>query len=300
MRAYRLFYILKTTKQNIQDHGPTLVISITAVGFTLLLFASYVLLSTNLQSMGKRMGEHLQITMYLEKNLAEKEIPILQSRVAGMEQVDSVTYCSPEEALDSLRKSLGESAGVLSSLSENPLPASFQVTLGKDHRDLESMRGFSGQLRTLKGVREVDYGGGWIERFFGFVKIVRWLGASLGFLLLAATVIVISSTLSLGFYARKEEIEILRLVGASESYIRFPFFWEAMLQGMGGAGVALGILWALYHIFRLNVLEAWSMFGGWIQFHFLSPVAILGIILLGAFVGGLSCIVSFSRFSPRP
>ncbi len=76
-------------------------------------------------------------------------------------------------------------------------------------------------------------------------------GIWLSTLLLAATMIVISSTLSLGFYARKDEIEILRLVGASESYIKLPFFWEAMLQGMGGAVAALGILWLIFLIFHM-------------------------------------------------
>jgi len=79
----------------------------------------------------------------------------------------------------------------------------------------------------------------------------------------------------------------------------FYLFWEAMLQGMGGALLALGILWLLFAIFRMKVVGAWSMFAGWIQFHFLSPGQLLWIVLLGTFIGGLSCMVSFSRFTPR-
>jgi len=297
---YRLLYILKSTRQNVQDHGPTLIMSVTAVGFTLLLFASYVLLLSNLQTMGKRMGDYLQITLYLDQDVSAKARQSMKERLTAMDEVESAEYCSPEQALASLRDSLGKSAGVLTTLSENPLPASFEVRLKPSFQDLEHIRSLAVRLEQEKGVDQVEFGGDWIGRFFNFVRILRWLGGSMGLLLLAATMIVISSTLSLGFYARKEEIEILRLVGASESYIKLPFFWEAMLQGTGGAAVALFILWGLYHLFRIKVAGAWSLFGGWVQFQFLSPGAVIGIILLGAFVGGLSCIVSFSRFSPRP
>jgi cell division transport system permease protein len=217
-----------------------------------------------------------------------------------VEEVEGVSYCSPMQAIESLKESLGSSAGVLSTLTENPLPGSLDVRLKKPYQNLASIRELAGRLSKEAGVSDVEYGGDWIERFFGFVRVLRWLSASFGILLLAATVIVISSTLSMGFYARKEEIEILRLVGASETYIKLPFFWEAMLQGMGGAVMALGILLGLYHAFRLQVADVWSQFGGWVEFHFLPPGMWIGIVLLGAAVGGLSCLISFSRFSPKP
>jgi len=297
---YRFFYILKSARKNVQDDGPTLMLSVTAVGFTLLLFASYVLVVSNLQSMGKRVGDHLQIVAYLDKGFPEDDLPSLAERLGRMDGVESVAYCSPDQALASLKESLGGSSGVLDTLTENPLPASFDVRLKSPFQDLAAIRELAARLQKEPGVQQVEFGGDWIERFFDFVRVLRWLGGSLGLMLLAATVIVISSTLSLGFYARKEEIEILRLVGASESYVKLPFFWEALLQGTGGAALALLILWGLYHVFRLKVSGAWSLFAGWVRFEFLSPGAVIGIVLLGALVGGLSCMVSFSRFSPRP
>jgi len=300
MWMYRLLYILKSTRKNVQDHGPTLVLSVTAVGFTLLLFATYVLFVSNLQVMGTRMGDHLQIIVYLGKDFPEGDLPALTERLGRMEEVDAVVYCSPEEALASLKESLGGTSVVLETLSENPLPASFDVRLKAPYQDLAAIRDLAARLEKEPGVEQVEYGGGWIERFFDFVRLLRWLGGSLGLMLLAATVIVISSTLSLGFYARKEEIEILRLVGASESYVKLPFFWEAMLQGTGGAALALIFLWGLYQVFHMKVASVWSLFAGWVRFEFLSPGAVIGILLLGALVGGLSCVVSFSRFSPRP
>jgi len=155
----------------------------------------------------------------------------------------------------------------------------------------------SDYLGSLKGVADVEYGGKWIERFFAFFRILRWLALSLGALLLSATVIVISSTLTLGFYARQEEIGILRLVGATESFIRFPYILEALIQGMGGTLLAIGLLKILYQIFQVQLGDSWNLFAGWIELHFLSPATIVILVFLGAFIGLISSMISFFRFS---
>ncbi len=297
MWKFKLLYHLQTTLQNIREHKSSLLMSLTAVAFTLLLLSGYILFLSNLESVQDRLGEHLQITMYLDKSVSSKDRAGMEKQVLGKEEVDSVKYCSPDQAMEGLRSVLGEAADVLEDLHQNPLPPSLEVRLKKRFRDLETIRALSVQLGALEGVTEVEYGGHWIERFFAFVRIMKWMGLSLGLLLFVATVIVISSTLTLGFYARKDEIEILRLVGATESYVRFPFFLEAMLQGTGGALVAVVLLWVFYQLFRINLEGSWNLFAGWVQFHFLSPIAVFFLLFLGAFVGILSCLVCFMRFS---
>jgi len=297
MWAYKLLYHLKTTVQNIREHRATVLMSLAAVGFTLLLLASYLLLLTNLQAIGERLGKELQIMLYLETGLSGKERARVQDAVTAREEVEGVEYCSPQEALRSLGEAMGEAAHVLKGLEENPLPPSLEVRLKKPYRNLEAIEEVARVLSELKGVADVEYGGGWMKRFFAFVRVLRWLALSLGLLLLFASVIVISSTLTLGFYSRKEEIEILRLVGATEWYIRFPFFLESLLQGIGGAVLALGLLWILFQGFRVNMGTSWSLFAGWIQPHFLSTPVTITLIFLGAMVGVISSLLTFSRFS---
>jgi cell division transport system permease protein len=299
MWTYELLYHLKTTGQNIKEHGSMVVMSLAAVGFTLLLLASYLLLLSNLQTIGDRLGKELQIVLYLEKGLSGKDRVKVEEAVTAREEVESVQYCSSREALKSLEKAMGEAAHVLEGLPENPLPASLEVRLKKPYRNLEAIEKAARVLSSLKGVADVEYGGGWMKRFFAFVRILRWLALSLGLLLLFASVIVISSTLTLGFYARKEEIEILRLVGATESYIRFPFFLESLLQGVGGAVLALLLLWLLYQGFRIHTGTSWSLFAGWVQLHFLSVPLTITLVFLGAMIGVISSWVSFSRFTTQ-
>jgi cell division transport system permease protein len=297
MWAYKLLYHLETTAQNIREHRATVLMSLAAVGFTLLLLASYLLVLTNLQAIGNRLGSELQIMLYLEKGLSEKKRTDLQGAVAAREEVETVEYCSPHQALQSLEEAMGEAAQVLEGLPENPLPGSLEVRLKKPHQNLEAIERVSSVLSGMAGVADVEYGGGWMKRFFAFVRVLRWLALSLGLLLLFASVIVISSTLTLGFYSRKEEIEILRLVGATEWYIRLPFFLESLLQGVGGAALAVVLLWLVYHGFRLYMGTSWSLFAGWVELSFLSVPMTITLLLLGAMVGVISSLLTFSRFS---
>lgn len=299
MWPYKLYYQLKTTAQNIREHRATVLLSLAAVGFTLLLLASYLLLLSNLQSVGERLGRELQIMLYLDKGLSGQARARVEEAVRAGKEVESVEYCSPRKALRSLEEAMGEAARVLKGLPENPLPGSLEVRLKGPYRNMETIEKIASRLSGIEGVADVEYGGGWMKRFFAFIRILRWLALSLGLLLLFASVIVISSTLTLGFYSRKEEIEILRLVGATESYIRFPFFLESLLQGIGGAALALALLWVLYQIFRANMGAAWSLFAGWGQLHFLSVPATILLLSLGAMVGVVSSVLTFSRFSAK-
>ncbi len=299
MWPYKLYYQLKTTAQNIREHRATVLLSLAAVGFTLLLLASYLLLLSNLQSVGERLGRELQIMLYLDKGLSGQARARVEEAVRAGKEVESVEYCSPRKALRSLEEAMGEAARVLKGLPENPLPGSLEVRLKGPYRNMETIEKIASRLSGIEGVADVEYGGGWMKRFFAFIRILRWLALSLGLLLLFASVIVISSTLTLGFYSRKEEIEILRLVGATESYIRFPFFLESLLQGIGGAALALALLWVLYQIFRANMGAAWGLFAGWGQLHFLSVPATILLLSLGAMVGVVSSVLTFSRFSAK-
>jgi len=141
------------------------------------------------------------------------------------------------------------------------------------------------RLRQEEGITDVQYGGAWMERFLAVLKIVRVVGISLGVLLLFATLAIISNTLRLAFYARREEIEIMRLVGATEFFINLPLRLEAMVQGGLGGLISLGVLYVLYRIFLAEFRTYWSQFGGWGGPVFLDPVAMVTLVVLGLLLG---------------
>ena len=297
MNFYKGYYIVRNARENIRGHWATHLVTLAAVGFSLLLFAVFLLVLTNLQLVANRWGSELQITAYLDGGVSEDGRQGLEKTIGGWQEVESVSFASPADALEALKKALGEAAHVLDGLPENPIPASLEVRLRKPARNLDSIREVADRCQSLKGVAQVEYGGAWIGRFFALVRVLRWLGLCLGALLLLGTVIVISSTLTLGFYARRDEIEILRLVGATEGFLRLPFLLEGLVQGIGGAGVSVALSWGLYLFFRFRLGESWTQFAGWTKPVFLSSVSILALLLLGTVLGIVSTFLSFSRFS---
>lgn len=300
MRFQELRYMLQAARENVRGHWTFHLVTSAAVAFSLLLIAVFLLILNNLQAIAERWGRELQITVYLEEGMPEGGRVDLEETIRRWQEVESVSYVSPSQALENLKAALGESAQVLDGLRENPLPGSLEVRLKKPFRSLEAIEEVASRCRALKGAAEVDYGGAWIGRFFSLLYVMRWVGITLGFLLLFGTVVVISSTLTMGFYARKDEIEILRLVGATETFVRVPFFLEALLQGIGGAAAAVAMCWGLYAVFRLRLGASWTNFAGWSQPVFLDPASILSILLLGLALGVLGSILTFARFSRSP
>ncbi len=289
--------MLQAARENVRWHWTFHVVTSSAGAFSLLLIAVFLLILNNLQAVAERWGRDLQITLYLEEGLSEPDRADLEKTIGGWQEVEAVAYVSPSQALEALKAALGESAQVLEGIRENPLPGSLEVRLKKAFRNLEAIDAVAGRCRALKGAAEVDYGGAWIGRFFSLLYVLRWVGITLGFLLLFGTVVVISSTLTMGFYARKDEIEILRLVGATETFVRVPFLLEALLQGVGGAGLAVALCWALYMAFRFRLGGSSAHFAGWCQPVFLDPASILAILLLGIALGVLGSVLTFARFS---
>lgn len=289
--------MLQAARENVRWHWTFHVVASAAVAFSLLLIAVFLLILNNLQAVAERWGRDLQITIYLEGGLSELDRADLEKTIRGWQEVEAVSYVSPSQALEALKAALGDSARVLEGLRENPLTGSLEVRLKKAFRNLDAIDAVAGRCRVLKGASEVDYGGAWIGRFFSLLHVLRWIGITLGFLLLFGTIVVISSTLTMGFYARKDEIEILRLVGATETFVRVPFLLEALLQGVGGAAIAVALCWVLYLAFRLRLGGSWTDFAGWSQPVFLDPASISAIFLLGTALGVLGSVLTFARFS---
>ena len=187
-----------------------------------------------------------------------------------------------------------EYAGILEGLKDNPLPASLEVKLRPQFGRAGNIEDLSGRLERLPGVDEVHYGRRWVAKLKIFVEVIKLVGITVGGLLLFATIFVISNTIKLTFYSRQEELEIMRLVGATDFFIKTPFLIEGLLHGLGGAllaagGLSLLMLFLFSHLdlpLRLAILPG-----------SLTPVQIVtGFLGLGLILGALGSTVSLRRF----
>jgi cell division transport system permease protein len=183
------------------------------------------------------LGGEVRVTVYLDPRAAPEVRAAAASRLRS--QGMAVEEVSPRAAMERLVRELGPAAESLRGLSEDPLPPSLEVRVPERMRSPESLRALATELRATPGVTGVDYGEQAVERLSSIARAVRWAGWVAFVVLVGATLIIVSATLQLAIYARREEVEIQKLVGATDRFVQAPFLLEGALQGLAGAALAI-------------------------------------------------------------
>ncbi|MGB5921519.1 MAG: permease-like cell division protein FtsX [Syntrophobacteria bacterium] len=294
MRIGLLVYFLRKALENIWTNPFLSLVTLSTIAISMLILGLFSLIYLNVQQSLHQMGDELQITAYLQETISSEQAEVLRSKVADWPEVEGITYISKEQALARFRSQLREYAGILEGLKENPLPASLELTLMPQYGRSGNIKELSTRLGRLSGVAEVQYGRKWMAKLRVFVEVMKLVGITVGGLLLIATIFVISNTIKLTFYSRREELEIMRLVGATDFFIKAPFLIEGLLHGLGGAllaagGLSLLILFLFSHLdlpLRLAVMAGSLPMGQ----------LVAGFLGLGLLLGVLGSMVSLRRF----
>ena len=294
MRIGLLVYFLRKALENIWINPFLSLVTLSTIAISMLILGLFSLIYLNVQQSLHQMGGELQITAYLQETISSEQAEMLRSKVADWPEVEGITYISKKQALARFRSQLREYAGILEGLKENPLPASLELTLMPQYGRSGNIKELSTRLGRLPGVADVQYGRKWMAKLRVFVEVMKLVGITVGGLLLIATIFVISNTIKLTFYSRREELEIMRLVGATDFFIKAPFLIEGLLHGLGGAllaagGLSLLILFLFSHLdlpLRLAVM-AGSLPTGQL---------LAGFLGLGLLLGVLGSMVSLRRF----
>ncbi|MGW8221213.1 MAG: permease-like cell division protein FtsX [Syntrophobacteria bacterium] len=294
MRIGQLVYFLRKALENIWTNPFLSLVTLSTIAISMLILGLFSLIYLNVQQSLHQMGGELQITAYLQETISPEQAEMLRSKVADWPEVEGITYISKKQALARFRSQLREYAGILEGLKENPLPASLELTLMPQYGRSGNIKELSTRLGRLPGVAEVQYGRKWMAKLRVFVEVMKLVGITVGGLLLIATIFVISNTIKLTFYSRREELEIMRLVGATDFFIKAPFLIEGLLHGLGGALLAAGslsllILFLFSHLdlpLRLAVMAGSLPMGQLVG----------GFLGLGLLLGVLGSMVSLRRF----
>lgn len=213
----------------------TLAAALFLAGLALLVFS-------NLESHLDRWKEDLRVQVFLLDEITEDQREKVGESLAGSPEVSRVDYVDKAEALRRFGESFGESlAGLPSELGDNPLPASFEVYLSPTRDATEAAAAVATALDGIEGVEEVRFDRRWLERLGALLHLARVGGAGMAVLVFAAVVLVMSSVLRLAVYARRDEIEIVQLVGATPGFVRGPFLVAGLAQGLVASLAALGL-----------------------------------------------------------
>jgi cell division transport system permease protein len=208
------------------------------------------------------LASDVQVTVWLEPEAAPAKVDALIASLRN--RGFTVQLVTPRAALERLSRELGPAADALRGLGNEPLPPSLELTVPPPLRDAASLRQVAAELQATGEVTQVDWGEAAVERLGALARALRWGGLFAFAILLGATVVVVSATLQLAIYARRGEVEIQKLVGATDRFVRAPFLIEGLLQGLAGAALALlGLALVLHWVApQLQVLFAFLQVPG--------------------------------------
>lgn len=296
MFFYRLFFFVREAIQGIKNNAFIHAIAIGTITFALLTFGIFIITVINLDRIFDDWGKRMHVIAYLDGKSTEEETTAVRKAIAGLPQTGKVTYISKDKALSILKKNLQNQAGILDNLDENPLPPSFEIQLKEEHANPQSISIFVKEVKKLDNISDVDYGQEWLKKFSAFISMIKLVGTGVGGFLLLATIFIISNTIKLTIYSRRDEIEIMKLVGATNLSIQIPFFLEGITQGLLASLLSLGILYVGYKLLIYKITIDYSLYLGYVDLIFLPQKLFAALILLGIALGIFACIFSMGRF----
>src|SRR5688572_23698153 len=236
-------------------------LSIGTIGVSLFVLGAFLALAANLSGVVDRWAQKVQVTFFLSDHATADQRQRLLDQLAADPGVQAAAFVGREEALQRFRALFSDLRTLPDDLGSNPFPASIEVTMKPGSGAADEVRRLAAAYEQAPGVEEVQYDLVWIQRLSTAVRLVRGVGAFLGGILALAGVFTISNVIRLTVYARQDELDIMRLVGATRPYVKGPFVVEGMVQGGLGGVVSAGLLWATFRVVARDALAASDLMG---------------------------------------
>ena len=252
----KAIYLVQEAFRTIRRHKGVTTISVIIMSLSLLMLAVFLLATDNLLMIIGHAEQEMKVYVYLEDGVGEEGVLKLHRDLLSRDEVESAAFISREEALDEFRNELPvEDAEMLDALDTNPLPDSFRIRLKNDHRDRASLAYFAGEVTQMRGVEEVRYGKDFVEKFASIIRGIYYVDIVVGFIVILSAIFIISNAVRLTVISRKNNIKVLKLVGATNGFITMPFIIEGAFQGGIAAVFSLALLYALTVVSRRVVPE---------------------------------------------
>ncbi len=292
----RVTYLLTEALTNIRLNQTTTIVAVATTAFTMACFGVFLLLYLNLRGVTSTLQDDIKVVVYVTDAVSAQALADLQARIKSDREVAGVTYVSKEQALTDFREQFPSEGYLLQGLGENPLPASLLVTMAHPSRSSEAVKRWADRLKGMPGVAQVQYNRDWIESVGGVIRYIEWIAIAIGSILAAASVTIIGSTTRLTLYARRDEIDIMRLIGATGTFIRIPYLIEGAILGALGGALSLSMLKLGYEFLKLRLGTQTHLLGGGMAFTFFSSQVSFLIVMMGLLLGWIGSWVSLVTF----
>jgi cell division transport system permease protein len=255
------------------------VLSITTIAFSLFAFGLFSLVALNIRKTLSDVESRVEIRAFLADGTPVEVVSAAMGDIGAFPEVSRVEYVSPDSALARARAELGEFKDVFESAF---LPASIDVRLREGHRDPATVRTIANRMKSLEFIDDVRYGEDWVDKLYRIRNVATAAGVILGVAFAAVAVIIIGATIRMAVMARAREISIMRLVGATDGFIRRPFLIEGFVKGILGGALALALTWFASVVISRNFIQTEFFSRG------LAALGLLGGALIGLVGSSLS------------
>jgi cell division transport system permease protein len=277
--------------RGIRRASTTSSLAVLTIAIVLVLVGSASLLVQNMTGILDEFGAELQLTAYLDSSTSESDQRELAQVVAAAPGVDHVEVVTKKEALERFERIAG-GPELLAGLEENPLPASLEIHLLPEARTAEAIGILESSLDGLPGIDELAQGQEWIENYSRAVSLIRAVALGISMVLGMAALMIVANTIRLAVYARRDELEILALVGASRTFVRVPFLLEGTLQGLLGGLIALLVVYGAYEMLLPQIRFGLELVVGRAELRFFTTAESIRLIASGSGLGLLGSIIA--------
>jgi cell division transport system permease protein len=288
---------LKTGMGAVFRKGYVNNVSLLTIALSVFITATFLLFLINVNDMVEDWKKGVRVMVYLDAAVTPDQIHEIEARIQSVAGVQDLTFISKADALAYLKDQLKGQVSLFEDLGENPLPDAFEVRLGSSTMDMDGITATARQFHAISGVESVEYGQVWLSRFLNVFNLFQLVTYGIAGLFFMACVFIIGNTIRLMLYSKREEVEIMRLVGASESFIKKPYYVEGLVIGFLGG--ILGLLGVYLGFTAVSSTIIQSESTQLLEIRFFPWRMSLGIILCSIFVGWLGCFLSLGQFLKR-
>lgn len=287
-----LTYFMSETLKSLFRNKFMTIASVLTVTLSMFILGTFLCVVLNINHMASYLESQVEMSVYIKDGITTSQVMEIGKKLKALPELKELKFTNKDQAMVEFRERMGEQSGLLDSINGNPLPASYRVSFSNP----EALQKSVSIVKKYPGVDGVQYGQDIIERLYKMAQIIRISGIVLMLFLAAAELFIISNTIRLTVFARRREIHIMKYVGATNGFIRWPFIFEGMVIGFIGSGIASVILWQGYNYVVNAIFNAGLVFVATINpFPFMLYVTSI-IVLFGIIIGILGSSISLRKY----
>jgi cell division transport system permease protein len=285
-------YFFKETLHSLWRNRFMSVASILTVTLSMFILGTFLCAVLNVNHMASYLENQVEMTVYLKDGLTTNQVMTVGRQLKQLPQLKEIKFTNKDQAMAQFRQRLGDQKGILDNLNGNPLPSSYSTSFNSP----EALKSAVAQVSKYKEVESVEYGQDIIEQLYEVSRIIRIGGIILILFLAGAELFIISNTIRLTVFARRREIQIMKYVGATNGFIRWPFIFEGMIIGFIGSGIASLFIWYGYKAVLQGLVNSGLVFIPMVEFWPFMGYMVGLLFVVGILIGVLGSTISLRRY----